>query len=340
MVSIDRTKTEAIASSDYAKKLEDEQSRLVAELQAHVLQLKEARDGQARLSSLLQAQDSQMLAVQSAYDSLKDEHASLLRQFKALEENRGNERAIASRRQAELIQENELLLLQLRQVQEELEYRVVQESENSESSNSSKEEQARLATEQQSRIQQLTADLAAQTTLMKGYQTKVQGLAVELDEQTQMVAARQTAIGQLTAALDEQNGLAATRQTAIEQLTKALDEQTGLAAARQAAVQATDHGSGKADRSGGPDCRRQAAGLSPLQAGVSDKPRTDPRTTECEGPARHPAAGASRHPGRGNRECASQRLSRAGCTGAGKRTAAAPVAAGSGGTRTLPPPGA
>ncbi len=237
LVSIDRSKAEAITSSDYAKKLEDEQSRLVAEIQAHVLQLTEARDGQARLSSLLQTQASQLLAVQSAYDSLKDEHASLLRQFKALEENRGNERAIASRRQAELIQENELLLLQLGQVQEELEYRVVQESENSESSNSSKEEQARLATEQQSRIQQLTAELAAQTTLLKGYQTKVQGLAVELNEQTQMVAARQTAIGQLTAALDEQNGLAATRQTAIEQLTKALDEQTGLAAARQAAVQ-------------------------------------------------------------------------------------------------------
>jgi len=237
LVSIDTTKTEAVANSDYANKLEDEQSRLAAELQAHDFLLTEARNEQARLSSLLQAQDSQLLAVQSRYDSLEHEQARLLRQFKGLEENLGNERAIASTRQVELIQENELLLLQLRQVQEELEYRFVQESENSESSNSSKDEQARLATEQQSRIQQLTAELEAQTTLLKDYQTKVHGLTVELDEQTQIVVARQTAIGQLTKALDEQTGLAAVRQTAIEELTKALDEQTGLAAARQTAIE-------------------------------------------------------------------------------------------------------
>lgn len=105
LTRIDKANTELSENAEYLNKLKDEQTKLAAERQTQIQQL---------------------TLTQNEYENLKEEHASLKRQLNDSHAKLKDAQAIAPDNQAELAQENELLLLQLHQVQEELEHYFMQ----------------------------------------------------------------------------------------------------------------------------------------------------------------------------------------------------------------------
>ena len=105
LARIGKANAEVNENAEYINKLKDEQTRHTTELQSKIQQL---------------------TLTQSDYENLKDEHASLKRQLNDLQEKLKDAQPIVPNNQAELAQENELLLLQLHQVQEELEHYFIQ----------------------------------------------------------------------------------------------------------------------------------------------------------------------------------------------------------------------
>ena len=103
----------------------DEQTKLATERQAQIQKLTQSRDEQTKLATERQAQ------IQKLTQS-RDEQTKLAAERLAL--------AIPSNKQAELTQENELLMLQLHQVQEELEHYFLQWQELSDKGVASAEE--------------------------------------------------------------------------------------------------------------------------------------------------------------------------------------------------------
>ncbi len=102
---IDKTKVEISENVEYVNKLRVEQAKNVAELQSNIQQL---------------------ALTQNEYENLKEEYGSLKRQLNDSQAKLKDVQAVAPNNQAELAQENELLLLQLHQVQEELEHYFIQ----------------------------------------------------------------------------------------------------------------------------------------------------------------------------------------------------------------------